>query len=165
MLHQYVKNTVWFMGLALLQVLLLNNIHILGYATPFLYIYFIVQYEISVSRNTLMLLAFSLGLFVDVFSDTPGINAAASVSLAFLRPFYLRLFMPRDAAEDISPSLTTLGIVPYLKYLFISVLSHHLVLYLLMFFSFADVQLFLLKVIGSVLLSFMCVIGLEWIRK
>ena len=45
----------WFIGLALLQVLVLNQMHIGGYATPFLYIYFILKFNSRVGRNTLML--------------------------------------------------------------------------------------------------------------
>ena len=165
MLHRYVTNTVWFLGLVLLQILVLNNIHILGYATPFLYVYFIIQYETSVSRNTLMIIAFAIGIAIDTFSDTPGMNAAASVFLAFLRPFFLRLFTPRDAADEMTPSMKTLGVSSYLKYLFISVLSHHLVLYLIMFFSLADINLLLMKVVGSTILTFLCIIGIEWARR
>ena len=33
----------WFLGLVLLQVLVLNQMHVGGYATPFFYIYFILK--------------------------------------------------------------------------------------------------------------------------
>ena len=33
----------WFLGLVLLQVLVLNQMHVGGYATPFFYIYFIAK--------------------------------------------------------------------------------------------------------------------------
>ena len=95
MIINYLHKIGWFICLVLLQVLILNNVHIAGYATPFLYIYLILKFESDVSRNTLMLWAFFLGLTVDVFSDTPGMNAAATVLLAFLRPIFLRLFVPR----------------------------------------------------------------------
>ena len=96
MIINYLHKIGWFVGLVLLQVLILNNVHIAGYATPFLYIYLILKFESDVSRNALMLWAFFLGLAVDVLSDTPGMNAAATVLLAFLRPTFLRLFVPRD---------------------------------------------------------------------
>ena len=75
-----------------------------------------------------MLWAFFLGLTVDIFSDTPGMNAAATVALAFLRPTFLRLFVPRDAFENIVPSIKSMGIVPFLKYLVVSVFIHHAIL-------------------------------------
>ena len=35
----------WFLGLVLLQVLVLNHMHIGVYATPFFYIYFILKFN------------------------------------------------------------------------------------------------------------------------
>ena len=95
MIITYIHRIGWFIGLVLLQVLILNNVHIAGYATPFLYIYFILKFSSGTSRNELMLWAFFFGLTIDIFSDTPGMNAAATVLLAFLRPSLLRLFTPR----------------------------------------------------------------------
>lgn len=113
MIINYLHKIGWFICLVLLQVLILNNVHIAGYATPFLYIYLILKFESDVSRNTLMLWAFFLGLTVDVFSDTPGMNAAATVLLAFLRPTFLRLFVPRDTLDTLVPAIRTMGISPF----------------------------------------------------
>ena len=38
MIITYIHRIGWFIGLVLLQVLILNNVHIAGYATPFLYV-------------------------------------------------------------------------------------------------------------------------------
>mgnify|MGYP000034279905 CR=1 FL=1 len=35
MIINYLHKIGWFVGLVLLQVLILNNVHIVGYATPF----------------------------------------------------------------------------------------------------------------------------------
>ena len=35
----YLQRIEWFIGLVLLQVLVLNHMHINGYATPFFFIY------------------------------------------------------------------------------------------------------------------------------
>ena len=84
MIITYIHRIGWFIGLVLLQVLILNSVHIAGYATPFLYIYFILKFSSGTSRNELMLWAFFFGLTIDIFSDTPGMNAAATVLLAFV---------------------------------------------------------------------------------
>ena len=74
MIITYIHRIGWFIGLVLLQVLILNNVHIAGYATPFLYIYFILKFSSGTSRNELMLWAFFFGLTIDIFSDTTGIR-------------------------------------------------------------------------------------------
>ena len=137
MIITYIHRIGWFIGLVLLQVLILNNVHIAGYATPFLYIYFILKFNSGTSRNELMLWAFFFGLTIDVFSDTPGMNAAATVLLAFLRPSLLRLFTPRDNQDNLVPSFKSMGITPFLKYTTASVFIHSLALLSIEFFSFS----------------------------
>ncbi len=165
MVHNYLHKIGWFVGLLLLQVLILNNMHIVGYATPFLYVYLILKFESEISRNALMLWAFFLGLAIDVFSDTPGMNAAATVFLAFLRPVLLRLFTPRDTVESFVPAVRTMGISPFLKYLSFSVLVHHAVLLSIEFFSFAHLGTLLLRILSSSVLTVACVMAVEGIRK
>lgn len=48
----------WFVFLVLLQVLVLNHVHILGYATPMLYIYYILILNAETPRKSLLLQAF-----------------------------------------------------------------------------------------------------------
>lgn len=161
----YIYKAGWFVGLVLLQVLILNNVHIAGCATPFLYVYLILKFGSDISRNALMLWAFFLGLAVDVFSDTPGMNAAATVLLAFLRPVFLRLFVPRDVLEAMVPAIRTMGLAPFLKYLVAGVLVHHALLLTLEFFSFAHLGILLLRIAASTLLTVACVLALEGIVK
>lgn len=165
MVINYLHKIGWFVGLVLLQVLILNNVNIAGYATPFLYIYLLVKFESDTPRNTLMLWAFFLGLAVDVFSDTPGMNAAAAVLLAFMRPLLLRLFVPRDTLDVLVPAVHSMGVFPFLKYLIAGVLVHHGILLTLEFFSFAHVGVLLLRILASTLLSVACLMAVEGIKK
>ncbi|MCD8093843.1 MAG: rod shape-determining protein MreD [Bacteroides sp.] len=165
MVINYLHKIGWFIGLVLLQVLILNNVHIAGYATPFLYIYLILKFESDTPRNALMLWAFFLGLTVDVFSDTPGMNAAATVLLAFLRPTFLRLFVPRDTLDSIVPAIRTMGVSPFLKYLVVSVVVHHGVLLTIEYFSFAHLGMLLLRIVASSLLTVCCIMAVEGMGK
>lgn len=165
MLHSYLSKLGWLLGLVLLQGLILNHIHIAGYATPFLYIYLLLKFESETSRNTLMLWAFLLGLLVDTFSDTPGMNAAAAVLLAFLRPMLLRLFVPRDTLDGIVPAVRTMGLTPFLKYISVCVLVHHTALLAMEYFSFAHLVALLLRIASSAILTVLCIMALEGVSK
>jgi hypothetical protein len=46
-----------------------------------------------------LITAFLLGITVDMFVDTPGVHTSASVFMAFVRPFVLRILAPRDGYE------------------------------------------------------------------
>ena len=160
MMIHYIHRMGWFVGLVLLQVLILNNVHIAGYATPFLYVYFILKFASGTSRNELMLWAFFLGLTIDIFSNTPGMNAAAATALAFLR-----LFTPRDTLDSIIPSIRTMGIASFLKFTVTSVFVHHLILLTIEFFSFSSIPLLLLRVVACTLLTVTCIMAVEGIRR
>ena len=165
MLQNYIHKTAWFVGLVLLQVLILNNVHLWGCATPFMYIYLILKFESETSRNTLMLWAFFLGLAVDIFSDTPGMNAAACVLLAFLRPLLLRLFLSRDLLDSLVPAFSTIGVSVFLKYALACILVHHASLLFIEYFAVAQGGLLLLRIVSSTLLTLACVMALEGIMK
>ena len=155
----------WFVGLILLQILILNHIHILGIATPFLYIYFILKMPSGTSRNVLMLWAFFLGLIIDIFSNTPGMNAAASVALAFVRPTYLRLFTPRDLFDNITPSLKTMSLASFLKYSVACVFTQLFVLLTIEFFSFNSIGMMLIRIVSCTILTVACIMAVEGIRR
>lgn len=161
----YLQRIEWFIGLVLLQVLVLNHMHINGYATPFFFIYFILKYNSGVNRNTLMVWAFLLGLGVDLFANTPGMNAAAATLLAFLREPILRLVTLRDSAEDFEPGVKSMGISPFFRYvLFCSVLFCS-VLLLIDTFSFFRLGVLFLKVLTDAALTMACIFCAEAIRR
>ena len=163
-MEKVLTRIAWFVGLALVQALLLNNISLFGLATPFLYIYMILVLDREISRISLMLIAFALGLTVDIFSNTPGVNAAAAVLLAFVRPGLLHLFSPRDEFENFEPGIHTLGIGPFMRYAFIALLLHHAAVFLLETFSFAHVGFMLLRIVCSTLLTMTLVMAIEFVR-
>lgn len=165
MVINYIHKIGWFVGLVLLQVLILNNVHIGGVATPFLYVYFILKFPSGISRNALMLWGFLIGLAIDIFSNTPGMNASATVLLAFFRPFSLRLFMPRDTLDSIIPSFKSMGVSSFLKYIIVCVFVHHFVLLTIEFFSFTSIPLLLLRVVASTILTVSCIMAVEGVRR
>ena len=126
---------LWFAGLILLQVLVLNYVHIHQFAKPMLYVYFILKLDSNTGRNQTMLWSFALGLCIDILSNTPGLNATASVLLAFFR------------------------------HLLVAVLLHATVLNLTDYFSLHRIGMILLKSISDTLATIVCILCIEAIRR
>ena len=155
----------WFIALVLLQVLVLNNMHINGYATPFLYIYFILKFNSRISRNTLMLWSFAIGLTVEIFSNTPGMNAAAATCLAFCRTSLMRLVTLRDVDEGFRPGIRSLGPSSFLRYVLFSSMLFCTLLLLLGTFSFFNLAKLILKIVTSTIATLLCVLCVEWMGR
>ena len=151
----------WFLGLAMLQVLVLNQMHIVGYATPFLYIYFILKFNTRIGRNALMLWAFTLGLLIDMFGNTPGMNAASATLLAFSRTSILRLVTLRDMDEGFRPGFRSMGVSAFLRYIFLASSLFCIVLFLIDTFSFYDLPVLLLKILSSIISTMLCILCVE----
>lgn len=165
MIHTYINRICWFVGLIFFQVILLNHIHLFGYATPYIYIFLILTFESNISRNESMLWAFFLGLSIDMFSDTPGMHASASVLLAFVRPSILKLYLPRETFDIIQPSFKTIGIFSFIKYALICILIHHTCLLTIEYFSLVHWGDLLLRIGSCTLLSTAFILALEEVRR
>lgn len=155
----------WFLGLVLLQVLVFNQMHIGGYATPFFYIYFILKFNSRIGRNNLMLWAFFLGLMVDAFGNTPGMNAATATCLAFFRAPLIRLVTLRDMDEGFRPGVKSMGFSSFFRYSLLASALFCLVLLLIDTFSFFHPVELLLKVLTSTLSTLLCILCAEWIGR
>ncbi len=153
----------WFVGLALLQALVLNQMHVNGYAMSFLYIYFILKFQTKIGRNELMLWSFAIGLTVDMFSNTCGMNAAAATCLAFCRMTFLKLVTLRDMDESFRPGIKTLGFGPFVRYVLLSSSLFCTLLLLIDAFSFFNIFVLLFKIISSIVATMLCIICAELI--
>ena len=151
----------WFIGLVLFQALVLNQMHIGGYATPFFYIYFILKFNSRISRNNLMLWAFALGLTVDMFSNTPGMNAVAVTCLAFFRAPLIRLITLRDMDEGFRPGVKALGFSSFFRYSLLTTSLFCTILLLIDTFSFFNPLVLIGKILTSVLSTMLCILCME----
>lgn len=162
---QFLQRLWMFVLLVLVQVLVLNHMHIMGYATPALYIYYILKLNSETPRKSLLLQAFFIGLCIDIFSNTPGMNAGAATFMAFARRPLLRMQMSRDVSEDYEPGVRIMGFSPFLRYVLSEVFVFAFVLQVLNSFSFFHpVELFW-KVVSDVLATIIFIMCAEVLRR
>lgn len=161
----FLQRIKWFVILVLLQVLVLNHVHIYQYATPLLYIYFILKLNSQMDRKALMGWAFALGLSVDIFSNTPGLNAGAATFLAFVRPPLLLAQAQRDPTENFEPGIAVMGFSAFLRYALMCTLLFSIVLNLLDAFSFFNTKTLLIKIGTDALVTLVCILCLDAMRR
>ena len=149
MMNSSMNRLKWFVGLVLVQGLVIGQIQAARIAVPLVYIFFLLKLPSDISRNKLLFYAFGLGLAVDIFGNTPGLNASASLCLGLARPLLLRWQTGRDAAECFVPKVRTMGLTPYLRYIIPSVCLHAFVLNMLDTFSFFRIYQILLSTLAD----------------
>jgi rod shape-determining protein MreD len=145
-----IKQILRFILFTLVQALVLNNMPSLhGFITPYLYFLFILWLPFRTSRGALLFWAFFLGIALDSFTKTPGLHAAASVLIAYIRPFLIELLVPRETKELSlgSPSRMTMGQAPYILYVVVLTIFHNAYLVFLEWMQFGTFSYFITKVL------------------
>lgn len=154
-------SAIMFLVVIFLQVVC-NRICLFNIAVPFVFIYFILRLPLSLSVNWVMTLSFLIGLVVDIFSNTYGMYAMSSTIIGGLRKPIFTLFYPREDEMSIPiPSISTLGVSTYLKYMFTLVLIFCVVIYVIQLFTFYNFGLTLMRIIGSSLLTAVILFGFD----
>lgn len=131
-MHKFLRYTALLLTMVILQVFLFSRVGISVYVHPLVYIAFVILLPMEIKGVSLLLLAFALGVSVDFFTGTPGINTIASVFTAFCRPTLLYLFAGKDEVKDGgTPDSSRLGVKKFTYYMCSMVLLQNIV-----YFSF-----------------------------
>ena len=158
------KRALLFVVLCLAQVLVLNRIHLFGYATPLLYVMMVLGFPRSYPRWAALLWSFALGFLIDVFSNTPGVASASLTLLALVQSYFFPLFVNQDEEGNIVPSMAIIGTGKYVFYAFVLVLLYCIVFFTLEMFCFFNWFYWLECVGGSTLLTLVLILTFESIK-
>ncbi|SEL11295.1 rod shape-determining protein MreD [Parapedobacter koreensis] len=143
-------NIARFVVLLLMQVFLFKNIGYYNLATPFPYILFILLLPVGIPNFILYCLAFIMGVSVDAFYDTLGVNAAACVALAWSRIMFVRITIQTDHYENyMTPIWGTVPFRWYFLYVLVLALFHHTVLFSLEAFTFHQFHYTFIRILLS----------------
>lgn len=161
----FIQNITRFVLLVTIQVLALNNVQFLGFVSPYIYILFVLSLPVQLNRHVTLLLGFLMGLIIDMFTNTPGMHAFATVLISFLRHGTIRLFTSLEEGSNPTPSFYTFGVAAYIKYVFVLVFIHHTTLFLLEAFSLIDLKTIILKILLNSAVTLLIIFGIQSFRK
>ena len=160
--RQFFENILILFCLILVQVLACNHIMLFDVAIAFVYIYVIIRLPMDLHINWLLTWAFFSGLIVDMFSDTPGVNALACTILAMCKRPTLYAYVPKDdRTKSIIPSVQSLGFTIYGKYLFSMSAIYCLLVFCIEYFNFANVKEIVVMTVTSSVFTFLILLGID----
>ena len=143
------NNTVRFISLLFLQVFILNHVNIFGYINPMVYIAWVFLYPVRKTRGLFLILSFLLGISVDFFSDSGGINAFAITFIAYFRLPILMAVLRKSDLDYGQFNLKTLSANKIILFISILTFIHHFIVFSIEYFSFGE----LLNIISSTVLT------------
>ena len=157
-------NIARFILLLAAQILIFNNMDFLGYINPYPYILFIILYPVNGNKTGLLIASFFLGLILDMFCNSGGVHAAASLVLAYYRPYIFK-FSFGLSYEYQTVRLNDVLTPERFSFLLIAVVLHHFVLFLLEVFRINFLWEIILKTILSTLFTLLLCICIIYLIK
>ena len=132
----YLKNFLRFCLLLLLQVAVLNKVHLRWWAeplgfpvfVPMLYPLAYLLLPFNTPKWILYVLAYVGGSCVDLFSNTPGMHALSLLFMVGIRGLVLALLLPKNIEEygGQTPSERNMLWLPFISYCALSLFIHPL---------------------------------------
>lgn len=142
------KNIKLFFWVIFIQVFILNNIQLSGYINPYYYIVFILFFSSKYSKSTTLLSSFLIGFIIDIFCNSYGAHAFASVLIAYLKILWVnKLNYGKESEELFEIKYLSMNRFIIICVYFITI--HHFTLFFLESFSFNE----LFSVLQTTLMS------------
>lgn len=157
-----IRYAIAFLLLIPAQAIVFDRAILFNVAVPMVFLYLITTLPVTLSTNLSTLLGFLAGLLLDVFCDTPGLNALCCTVLAFVRKpvFHLYISMDDDLAGR-SPSQKSMGMAPFMKYILTMVLIYCVMLFTIEAFQLLAFRLLILRITTSTIYTFILIYALD----
>ncbi len=136
-MNKILTNIVWWIGLLLLQFILLFYFRVTLVYTPYIYLLLLFTLPRSLSTIKSLLVAFITGFGLDIFTNSWGIHAFSAVFVIFIFKTFTNTFARQQLSnEDTYFSIRSMGAFQYNLVLFALLLIYHLIVIFLWNFSF-----------------------------
>ena len=151
-----------FIIIGLVQVFIVNQLELGLGILPMVYPLVLFLLPIEMNVVAVMMIGFGFGFVIDSLSNTYGLHASSLVLFAYLRPWILKKFAPRENYElNKEGNVYNMG-RSWFIYTFGSLLVlHHLGFFVFEVSNFGEFFFILQKTILSVIISFLLCIGLQ----
>jgi rod shape-determining protein MreD len=148
----------------ILQVLLFDQLQLLGVRHPYIYVLCLLMMPITLSHSADMIIGAVVGLIMDIFCNSMGIHTAACIFIMFIRPYLIGAIVNDKDRLNEQISLRSLGMEALLRYVVILVVIHHLIVFLLAAWNWAHIGFVLVETLVSSLVTISIIIGYNSLR-
>lgn len=162
--NEVVRQFVRFFALLLVQILICNNVYVMGFINPDIYIMALLLLPMTMPKSAQYGIAFATGFIVDIFDITFGIHAMASLLLIALRPWAIKLFsINKKKTDEAAPSPKNRDFKWLLWYTMFIVLIHQFIVCMLETWSFNRFGITLLSIAVNTGITSLLILCIEYI--
>ena len=143
------QNIIWFFLLIGIQLFFLDAINLGVYSTyftPLIFSFFILKQRLEITVFGLLIYALFMGLTIDIFRNTIGLNTSVLLLLAYLRSRFLYFISSKDDFETgLELNIFSLGFGRYIMFFGLTIFFHHVLFFLVEQLSFSNFSVLLFR--------------------
>ena len=147
-----ITDILFIVILVVLQIFLLNRIVLFGKYSPVVFPVYVMFYPFYRNKFQFLGMSFLLGLGIDMFLGTWGINAFATTFIAFIRTLLFR-----TSTESVL-DVFSLQWHQFLGFIFLNLLIHQFLAQSIEYFKFSRILDMLLNVLITTAISFVFIL-------
>lgn len=152
-MNKNVNNILRFIILILLQVTVLNRINFGGFINPQIYVLYVILFPYyNKHKGYFLLSSFFLGISIDFFMNSGGINAFSLTLIAYLRQDIFNMIIGKQDKNE-SLSFHDIPIAKAITYIIILTFIHNTSMFWLENFSFDELGQMFIRIFFSTIYS------------
>ncbi|SDE12385.1 rod shape-determining protein MreD [Riemerella columbipharyngis] len=138
------------------QIFLFNRISIMGEYTPVIYPIIVLFYPFYRNQYFFLFISFLLGLGIDAFLGTWGINAFSTTVIAYFRTLIFKTSIDNEATDSFS--FRSIQYTQFLLYIFFGIFLHQLLVQYIEFFKLTRIIQIFVNVLLTSVISFVFIL-------
>ena len=152
-MNRNINNILRFIGLILIQVTILNRINFGGFINPQIYVLYVILFPYyNKHKGYFLLSSFFLGISIDFFMNSGGINAFSLTLIAFFRQNIFNMIIGKqDKYENMT--FHEIPIAKAITYIIILTFIHATSIFWLENFSFDQLGTMFVRILLSTIYS------------
>jgi len=159
------ENICRFIGLILLQLLLINHLQLASFCMPCLYILCLIALPVSLPRWAELLIGFCLGLIMDIMCNSLGMHTAACTAIAYARPLLVSKMIADSERLTGCLHMRDMGTGSYMRLIALLTVLYHFVYFLLEIFTWSKWWLIFVSTIVSSAICWGLIMLIEYFRE
>ena len=160
------KNILWFLGIIFIQIFFLDALDFgksSSFFSPVIISFFVLKQRLNSLFPTFNFCIF-LGIIIDIFRNSLGLNTAIILLVAYLKPTFLYFISSNeDFEKELELNMFNIGIVRFLMFFGVSIFFYHQLFFLLEQFSFQNFFSLFLKSLINTIVALLFLIFLQYI--
>ena len=147
----------YFVGYVILQIPLLHKFILFDVAFSFFYLGFLLFFPLGQNPILRLMAGFLTGLFIDLFSNTPGLHASVCTFIMLFRDTWLRFILEyEEGALDMNIYILKMrGVWLYILPL---IFIHHIMVFWINYGSWMGLFLTFDRILASTIFSFLSIL-------